>query len=41
MESEASVSVSLIGITVYISWAVLFLLLIALLFFLGLTPSQR
>ena len=41
MESEASVSVSIIGIVVYISWALLFIFLIGLLFFLGLTPSQR
>ena len=41
MESEADVSVSIIGIVVYISWAFLFIFLIGILFFLGLTPSQR
>ena len=41
MESEADVSVSIIGIVVYISWALLFIFLIGMLFFLGLTPSQR
>merc|ERR1719233_1424582 len=40
MESEANVSVSIIGIVVYISWALLFIFLIGILFFLGLTPSQ-
>ena len=41
MESEANVSVSIIGIAVYISWALLFIFLIGILFFFGLTPSQR
>ena len=41
MESEATVSVSIIGIAVYIAWGITFLSLICLLFFLGLTPSQR
>ena len=41
MESEETVSVSIIGITVYISWLLLFILLICILFFLGLTPCQR
>jgi hypothetical protein len=37
---EANVSVSLIGIGVYISWGLLFVFLKGLLFFLGLTPSM-
>ena len=40
MGSEATVSVSTIGIAVYLSWATLFLLLICILFILGLTPCQ-
>jgi len=40
MVSEASVSVSLVGLTVYFSWGLLFLSLIAILFFLACTPCQ-
>jgi len=40
MLSEASVSVSLVGLAVYFSWGLLFLALIAILFFLACTPCQ-
>ena len=41
MDSEASpVSVSTVGIVVYISWGSLFLLLICILFILGLSSPR-
>ena len=37
----STVSVSLVGLAVYFSWGLLFLSLIAILFFLACTPCQR
>ena len=37
----STVSVSLVGLAVYLSWGLLFLSLIAILFFLACTPCQR
>jgi len=36
----STVSVSLVGLAVYLSWGLLFLSLIAILFFLACTPCQ-
>ena len=40
-EEEMAVSISAVGAVAYICCTVTFLLLVCLLFFLGLTPTQR
>ena len=41
MESEETVSISAVGAAAYICCTITFILLVCLLFFLGLTPTQR
>ena len=40
-EDEMSVSISAVGAVAYVCCTVTFVLLVCLLFFLGLTPTQR
>ena len=40
-EEEMAVSISAVGAVAYICCTVTFILLVCLLFFLGLTPTQR
>ena len=40
-EEEMSVSISAVGAVAYVCCTVTFVLLVCLLFFLGLTPTQR
>ena len=40
-EEEMAVSISAVGLVAYVCCTVTFILLVCLLFFLGLTPTQR